>query len=98
MQSNIVYLLHLSKPYKHARHYVGWTVDLETRLQQHARKQGARLLEVVQAAGITWSVARTWPGGRTLERQIKNRKDAPRLCPVCAGDAALRRATRYTNH
>jgi hypothetical protein len=28
---------------------------------------------------------------------LKNRKEAPALCPVCAGDAALRRA-RYTKH
>jgi hypothetical protein len=30
-----VYLLHFSAPYKHARHYTGWTDDLPGRLDQH---------------------------------------------------------------
>jgi hypothetical protein len=39
-------------------------------------------------------VARTWQGDRKFERQLKNRKHTPRLCPVCAGDAAYRRARK----
>jgi hypothetical protein len=29
-------------------------------------------------------VARTWEGDRKRERQLKNWKMAPRLCPICA--------------
>ena len=78
-----VYLIHLDVPYKHARHYTGWTLDLDARLQAHRDGRGARLMEVITAAAITWQLARTWPGGRDRERAIKNRHEAPRLCPIC---------------
>jgi predicted GIY-YIG superfamily endonuclease len=78
-----VYLIHLDTPYKHARHYTGWTTDLPARLQAHRNGHGARLMQVITAAGITWRLARTWPGGRSRERAIKNRHEAPRLCPEC---------------
>ncbi len=37
----VVYLLHFSRPYQHARHYTGWTEDLLDRLDHHARGHGA---------------------------------------------------------
>jgi hypothetical protein len=40
-------------------------------------------MEVIKDAGITWRLARTWPGTKTLERAIKDRHNAPRLCPDC---------------
>jgi predicted GIY-YIG superfamily endonuclease len=64
MESHMVYLLHFSQRYKHALHYTGSTHNLTKRLNQHAKGQGARLLAVVQAAGITWTLARTWEGGK----------------------------------
>lgn len=79
-----VYLLHFSAPYRHAQHYLGWTPDLTARLQQHRKGQGARLLQVVAAAGIAFDVVRTWTGGRKLERKLKNQKHARRLCPLCS--------------
>jgi predicted GIY-YIG superfamily endonuclease len=82
--SGTVYLIHLNEPYKHARHYTGWTTDLDARLEAHKQGRGARLMEVVKAAGITWRLARTWPGGRDRERAIKDRHEAPRLCPECS--------------
>jgi predicted GIY-YIG superfamily endonuclease len=78
-----VYLLHFDQPYRHARHYIGWTTNLAARLAEHARGQGARLLAVVREAGITWRLARTWPGDRRRERQIKNQGGASRRCPCC---------------
>ncbi len=79
-----VYLLHLDPPYKHARHYtMPHPADLHTRLAAHAAGTGARLMEVVKAAGGSFRLARTWPGGRTRERELKDRHDAPRLCPIC---------------
>jgi predicted GIY-YIG superfamily endonuclease len=83
----IVYLLHLSKPVnaaRPARHYLGSADDLPARLAQHASGRGARMLAAAAARGIGWEVARTWDGGRPLERRLKNRKNAPReLCPLC---------------
>ncbi len=90
-----VYLLHLDRPYKHARHYLGHAVDLDARLAQHAAGRGARLLQVVKAAGIKWTLAQTWPGGRDIERKLshgdplwgKRQKNSPRLCPICQAQA-----------
>jgi predicted GIY-YIG superfamily endonuclease len=90
--AHTVYLLHFSSPLSHARHYLGFAQDLDARLADHASGNGARLMSVIREAGITWTLARTWPGGRSLERRLKRRKEAPALCPICAGDAALRRA------
>ncbi len=82
-ETGTIYLLHFERPLAHARHYIGYTADLPARLEEHRSGRGARLLEVVTEAGIGFSVARTWEGDRTLERRLKNRKESPRLCPVC---------------
>jgi hypothetical protein len=91
-----VYLLHLSVPYGPgggangrgtARHYTGWAGGgargLARRLAKHGTADGARLLAVAQAAGITWELARTWPGSRERERQLKRQGGASRRCPLC---------------
>ena len=79
----IVYLLHFTQPYKHARHYMGWTSDLPARLATHTQGRGARLVEVIIDAGIGFTLARTWEGDRSLERALKRRRMAPRYCPIC---------------
>jgi hypothetical protein len=58
-------------------------VDVTARLADHRNGSGARLTAVARERGITFEVARTWPGGRTLDRRRKNQKHSPRLCPVC---------------
>ena len=92
-QADVIYLLHFDKPYKHARHYTGTSESsgsLKARLARHARGDGARLLEVVHAAGITWQLARTWDGPRALERRIKRQGGASRHCPLCLAGGASR--------
>ena len=79
----MVYLIHFDTPYKHARHYLGFTHDLDARLEQHRQGNGARLIEVIAEHGITWRLARTWEGERELERRLKNWHNSPRLCPIC---------------
>lgn len=81
-----VYLIHFSCPYKHAQHYVGYAVDVEKRFAQHKSGRGARLLKVLIANGINFEIARVWPeGDRALERQIKRKRNARALCPICGG-------------
>jgi predicted GIY-YIG superfamily endonuclease len=92
-----VYLIHFEQPYQHAKHYLGFTTDLDARIADHRAGVGSRLLQVVNDAGIGWQVARTWTGNRKFERQLKRRKEAPALCPVCAGDAAYKRARKAGN-
>jgi predicted GIY-YIG superfamily endonuclease len=86
-----VYLICFDHPYRHARHYMGWTTALNARLQAHAAGRGARLMEVITAAEIGFTLARTWQGTRNLERRLKNRGGHARLCPICQG--TRRRAT-----
>lgn len=86
-----VYLLHFERAYRHARHYVGFTQQpLEDRIREHQSGQGARLVQVVVDAGISFELARTWRGGRRLERRIKGLGGATDVCPICS-PAALRR-------
>ena len=86
----LVYLLHFIDPetgqsarYRHAAHYLGSTDDLPRRLGKHRNGQGARLVEVITQAGLGFVLARTWEGGRDLERQLKNRHNAAEMCPEC---------------
>ena len=60
----LVYLIHFHTAYKHARHYLGHTIDLPARLQAHRDGRGARLMEVITLAGITWQLARRARCGR----------------------------------
>jgi len=80
----VVYLLHFDQPYKHARHYTGWSEDLLDRLAQHATGQGARLMAVIRQAGIGFILVRTCEGTRRTERAIKNDGGAVRFCPLCS--------------
>jgi hypothetical protein len=84
-----VYLLHFlepignpANPHGMAQHYIG--VDLSgNRISAQTAGNGAAIVRAVQAKGIGFVVAATWPGTRALERQLKNRKHASRFCPVC---------------
>jgi hypothetical protein len=78
------YLLCFSRPYRHARHYLGWSEEVDARKAAHAAGQGARLMAVIAAAGISFEVVRTWPGtDRYFERLLKLRRRSTRLCPDC---------------
>lgn len=86
-RDGVVYLLHFSEPYEHARHYIGFTTDLAKRLKQHQRGwSGVKLTEAAAAAGVQFQVVRTWAGDRNLERRLKKRRSAFRFCPVCAAE------------
>src|SRR5262245_41927332 len=58
----LVYLLHFDRPYRHAKHYTGFTHNWDARETLHILGEGARLLQVIQLHGIGWQLARTWPG------------------------------------
>lgn len=78
-----VYLIHFDQPYKHARHYVGYSDNIEERVALHQNGQGARLCEVVVNAGIGLQLVRTWEGAdRHFERKIHGRGKSI-YCPIC---------------
>jgi predicted GIY-YIG superfamily endonuclease len=78
-----VYLIHFNEKLHHAGHYLGYTDDLLVRLEQHRKGNGSRLMQVIGERGIDWILVRTWSGTRKLERQLKNWKNSPKLCPIC---------------
>ncbi len=85
-----VYLIHFDTQYHHAQHYVGYADNVYLRIAQHRKGNGARLMTVIGAAGITWRVARVWWGAdRAFERRLKNRHGAGRFCPICRGELQL---------
>jgi hypothetical protein len=94
--SGLVYLLHFDQPYipypdapaiACAGHYTGFAAggprQLQRRLAKHGTADGAKLMLAVARAGITWQLARTWPGDRNLERRLKTQGGAARRCPLC---------------
>ena len=86
-----LYLLHFDQPYKHARHYLGSAQNLRARLTAHATGTGARLLQVVGQAGITWQLDRTWQNAtRADESMLKRTHHRARLCPICNPTAERR--------
>jgi hypothetical protein len=81
-----IYLLHFDRPLQHARHYVGWTGldSLDSRIDEHKKGRGSKLMAAVIRAGISFDIARLWHGTRHEERKIKNTKAVGRtLCPIC---------------
>ena len=85
-QVGTIYLIHFSRPFGHARHYLGWTSNLAARLAHHRAGTGSALMRAVRADGISWELARTWTGDRHRERQLKGQGGRARLCPLCRGD------------
>ena len=82
----IVYVIELSAPLGNltnrraqCRYYVGWALDPEARLAEHRAGRGAKLLAAAVERGIDFHIIATLPGGRALERAIKNSHNVPRL-------------------
>lgn len=94
-RTGTVYLIHFdqgipNRPDREARHYMGFTSDLESRLSEHERGQGSKLMAEVGRRGIAWHVSRTWASvDRHFERRLKRRKNAPRECPTCREQVAI---------
>jgi predicted GIY-YIG superfamily endonuclease len=78
-----IYLLHFERPYHGPmRHYVGFTDDLEQRLQRHREGKGGKTTRYAFDLGISFVLARTWSGSLSLERQIKSNGPS-NYCPLC---------------
>lgn len=74
-----IYLLHFTHPYRHAQHYLGFTEDLDRRLQQHRSGRGSPLVAAAINAGIDFELAATWTGDRREEprNQYRTTGSAP---------------------
>lgn len=69
----------------HARHYLGWALVAQDRIDEHYKNQsGVKLIDAVHNAGITFTVARVWDDvTREFERKLKNQGGLSRHCPIC---------------
>lgn len=91
-KKGLIYLLHLSRPLEHARHYLGFAEsDVKARLERHRSGRGAKMLAAATQNGISYRVARIWRGvTRDQERALKVSVGGMKhlLCPVCSGPHA----------
>jgi len=83
----VIYLLHFERSYHHARHYLGYTDDLDARVAAHRAGHGSPLVAAAVRDGIDFCVAATWPGDRREERRLHRYRNSPRrLCPICRAE------------
>ena len=68
-QFSVVYLLHfdqpignLANPRAQAQHYLGHADRLDRRALQHLTGRGAKITQALHRQGISFVIARTWPG------------------------------------
>jgi hypothetical protein len=83
-EQGTLYLLHFAPAYHHARHYLGWTSGpVEDRVATHLAGRGSPLVAAAVAAGVTITLAASWPGSRTQERRLKDWHKTGQFCPTC---------------
>jgi predicted GIY-YIG superfamily endonuclease len=84
MLTGIVYLLHFDRPFNGPmQHYVGFTSDLDQRLDNHRNGTACATTRRAFNQGIGFTLARTWwPGSPQLERRIKDCGPV-NYCPLC---------------
>ena len=91
-QVGVCYLLCFDRPFGHARHYLGFSTNLESRLAAHAAGQGANLLKHVRAAGIGWRLVKTWPVTTRVDERRMHRSGHAKRCPACRAARLAARA------
>lgn len=92
-----LYLLHFDRPYKHAKHYLGYARDVPTlhqRVDQHYEASYGdgkhhRLMQAVRRAGISFTLARVWDEGTRADEKKKKQNGHARRCPLCKDEKRL---------
>lgn len=79
------YLIHADSPLHHAQHYIGYSDCIASRIEDHKKSKGSRLVAAFNRSGISWSVVRIWPSqDRSFERKLHRGKNSGKwLCPIC---------------
>lgn len=78
----MVYILEISPRLKHAGYYIGRCKEgrLKARLQEHLNGGGAKITAAALQAGCQIKLVAFFPKGSfDMERQLKNRKETPRI-------------------
>lgn len=77
-----IYLLHFDQRIGRSQHYLGWTRNLDQRLDDHRAGRGGKTSARFRAAGIGFELAAQWPGSPEDEKRLKN-KSLRSLCAIC---------------
>jgi predicted GIY-YIG superfamily endonuclease len=95
--NGIVYLLHFERSYRHARHYIGFTQNLEQRLAEHRAGRGSALVAAAIADGIDFQLAAigTTSGACTAERTPE--RGCARFASAASRPPSRRRSISSTN-
>lgn len=78
-----IYILHFDEPLHHARHYIDFSQHIDKRMACHEAGNGSKLMKAIKGKGISFKVARTFPGDRTFERKLHRFKKIKNYCPFC---------------
>lgn len=84
----MVYIIHFDRPYKRARHYTGYSNNVNRRIVEHTNlhQSGSPLIKAALLDGIPIHIAKVFEDGdRALERYLKRQKNIKRFCPLCSG-------------
>ena len=80
----IVYILHLERPFGHARHYIGYTkswMHFLNRMEEHYMGRRSIFMSHVRDAGIGFSISRVYyDATRDFERYLKNMNSTGLYC------------------
>lgn len=69
--NEIVYLLHFERSYRHVRHYIGFTQNLERRREEHRAGRGSALVAAAIADGIEFQLAAIGRGSTHREHFVE---------------------------
>lgn len=78
-----IYLICFDKKLHHAKHYIGWTENIDNRLDNHKNGNGACILKALNKKNIDYKIVKIWKGTRYHERKMKLWKNSKILCPLC---------------
>jgi predicted GIY-YIG superfamily endonuclease len=93
--NGVIYLIHFSKKFGHAGHYLGLASDFDSRMARHRKGHGSNLIKKIQEAGIEWEVVRKWEIGLdapAAEKELKKMHNNRSLCPICQKQYAFEKA------
>ncbi|MBD3387428.1 MAG: hypothetical protein GF414_00605 [Candidatus Altiarchaeales archaeon] len=95
-----VYVIHLNRPFRHAKHYIGYTTDIVRRMTHHSlgHRDSSHFMKAVCRAGIRWSVTmvQSFEDAKEavcFEKKLKRDKRSSLHCPLCK-TAELERGRR----
>ena len=80
-----IYILHFSEPFKHAKHYVGSSINPRERIKLHRKgRSGVCLINAVVKEGILLKLGNLIKSdSRNYEKLIKKIKNTKRFCKFC---------------